>query len=79
VREREKRIESVEALERQVRDVLDGHCMVSCHVTLTKRATHEFLHWVDRNPKTYTFLLGGVVLSILAGLGFLGVHAVRAL
>lgn len=79
VRDREKRLPSVETLEKKLHDIMEGHCAVSCHVTLTKRATQEFLHWVDRNPKLYTVILGGVLLVMLGTLGVGVNHLVRAL
>jgi hypothetical protein len=77
VRDRQKRIQSVAALEQELRNVMEGHIRISCHITLTKRVMHEFVRWVDRHPGTYSLLLLGFVLLLVTSLGLAGYQAIR--
>lgn len=78
VRDRDKRTQSVDELERQLRAVMDGQVRIECHVTFTKRTVHEVLHFIDRHPKAYfvTFY-AGLAASVL-GLGYAGYALLRA-
>src|SRR5207247_1242418 len=50
----EDRFASVGEMENGLRDILSGKNAVKCHISLTKRAAHGFLHWIDRNMMLYT-------------------------
>jgi serine/threonine-protein kinase len=73
VKDPKKRFSSVAEMEKKLRDILDGRIAVSCHLTLTKRSAHEFIHWVDRHPHLYSLLFVGTIatlaLSLLGGIG----------
>jgi eukaryotic-like serine/threonine-protein kinase len=70
-RQRDRRYQSVSELEDRLKRVLDGKMPIQCHVTLVKRSAHAVLHWVDRNPNTFTMLLAASVLAVLTGVGAL--------
>lgn len=72
VRDRDQRIRSVAELETLVKKGMTGTMDISCHVTLTKRVAHGALHWIDRHPLAYTLMFLGVVMGMLATLGFAG-------
>jgi len=78
-KDREKRYASVTELEQAVRDVLNGRIQVRCHVTLTKRAAHEVMHWIDRHPLVYTLAFYGSVLALAVGVLYGGYRGVSAL
>ena len=77
-RDREKRTQSVDELERQLRAVLEGQVPIECHVTLTKRIVFEVLHWIDRNPLLYFALFYVAALGLAGGLGYAGYRLLRA-
>jgi serine/threonine-protein kinase len=70
VRDRDRRTPTVAKLEDGVKAALDGHILVECPLTLTKRAAHGLLHWIDRHPMTYMVLFSLAGLSLVAGIGF---------
>jgi len=78
VRDREKRTQSVDELERQLRAVLEGHVRVECHVTLTKRTVHEVLHFIDRHPKMYFLAFYAGIAALVVGAGYAGYALLRA-
>jgi serine/threonine-protein kinase len=45
----------------------EGLIPIQCHVTFTKRLTHEFLRALDRHPRVFTALLGLAGLGLAAG------------
>jgi len=65
-RDRDERYASVTVMEQKLSRVLAGFIPVACHISLTKKVTHDFLHWVDAHPRVYTSLL------FLSALGLLG-------
>ena len=77
--DRSERIPSLADLERKLLDVQRGAIGVVCHVTLTKRLSSAFVHWIDRHPLLYTILFACFVLSALAGFVSLVLRLVHAL
>jgi serine/threonine-protein kinase len=64
-----KRYASIEEMLREVQDVISGHNAIRCHVTLLKRLTSGFSHFMDKHPHvTYVMLLA---LFGFAGFGML--------
>ncbi len=49
-----RRFGSVDELEQALKDVREGNVPVSCHITLTKRAAGELIHFIDRSPWMFT-------------------------
>ncbi len=74
-----KRFQSAAALEEGLQQIMAGRVAVHCHVSLAKRATHEFLHWIDRHPGAYSLAFLAVVLSMLGGVIYGVVRVVQAL
>jgi eukaryotic-like serine/threonine-protein kinase len=58
-----RRYQSVSEMIERLEAREEGIVPIECHVTLTKRATREWIRWVDRHPTLYTVLLGTFVLS----------------
>jgi hypothetical protein len=75
-RDREKRFRSVEEMERKLRDILSGKITAYCHISLTKKAMHNFMHWLDRNPKQFSMILLLATLGTVATMVWLVVRAV---
>jgi eukaryotic-like serine/threonine-protein kinase len=71
-RDRTKRTKNVEALENEIKRVLDGHVEIRCHVTFAKSTALGFANWLDRNPKLYTFILLSIFVLLVLGLGLAG-------
>jgi serine/threonine protein kinase len=78
VKDREKRIQSVQELEDRMRAILDGQVKVECHVTLAKRTMFEITHWIDRHPFAYTTMFFVTLATLVAGLGYAGYSLLRA-
>jgi len=78
VKDREKRLQSVDALENAMRAILDGQVRIECHVTFTKRMAYEVLDWIDRHPVPYLVLFYGAIVCLVLGLGFGGYKLVSA-
>jgi hypothetical protein len=75
--DRAKRYQSVREMLERIRRIQDGQVLVSCHVTAFKRFAYESIHWVDRHPLTYTFILFFLFLSTVTGLGVGAYQLVR--
>ncbi|HEY0466286.1 MAG TPA: serine/threonine-protein kinase, partial [Polyangiaceae bacterium] len=78
-RNRERRFQSVTELEDAIKQVLEGHIRVQCHVTFGKRLAVGFSHWIDRHALAYTLLFAVVSLTVLGSLGLALWQAFRAL
>jgi serine/threonine protein kinase len=65
-RDRKKRFQSVTELE----EALKGRIAVQCHVTLAKRASQSFSHWVDRHAALYSTLFASGVVAALTAAGY---------
>jgi len=65
-RDRDERFASVAVMEERLSRVLSGFIPIACHISLTKSATHKFLHFVDAHPKGFTMMLFGSALGLLA-------------
>jgi serine/threonine-protein kinase len=78
-RDRARRFQSVTELEDALKNVLDGHMRVQCHVTFAKRAAASFSNWIDRHVALYSLLFGLLALSALSGIVFAVWRVVRAL
>ncbi len=74
-----RRFQSVAEMLDELRRLQAGEIPVRCHITFTKRATRELVHFADRRPGLYTMLFFAVLLGVVAGLGALAVHLVRLL
>jgi serine/threonine protein kinase len=61
-----QRFQSVGEMERALQDVMDGKIPADCYITATKRASHEFMSWIDRHPFAYLGLCIGAVLLVLS-------------
>lgn len=68
------RFQTVAEMEERLRVIQSGKIAVKCHITFTKRATQEFLHWIDRNQNLYTLLFMLMVIAAVGALG-IGVYA----
>ncbi|MBI2389640.1 MAG: serine/threonine protein kinase [Deltaproteobacteria bacterium] len=62
------RYRDVAEMEERLHALLSGKIRVQCHVTFGKRVAHEVLRWIDRHVWAYTFVLGGVGLTVLAAI-----------
>ncbi len=78
-RDRDRRFGSVAEMEQGLRDILSGKIPVACHISGVKRATHAFLHWVDRHPKLFTLCLGVATVGLVTGLVLGAIRVIRAL
>jgi serine/threonine-protein kinase len=78
-RNRDERIQNVDQLMGEIRNVLEGRIAVQCHLTFAKRAAQVFAHWVDRHPVQYSAVFGLFVLSTVSCLGFAAYKLVSAL
>ena len=78
-RDRERRFQSVTELEDAIKQVLEGHIRVQCHVTFGKRVAVGFSHWIDRHALAYTLLFALVASALLGTLGLVVWQALRAL
>jgi len=67
-----RRFGSVDELEQAIKAVRDGMVPVSCHITFTKRAAGELVHFIDRHPLWFTILFSLAVAGMAAA-AWLGV------
>jgi hypothetical protein len=44
----------------------EGKIPIQCHVTFTKRVSHEMIGWLDRHPRLFTL---GLAVTVLGGAG----------
>jgi len=72
-----KRFPSVEAMIERLRRRAQGKIPVQCPVTLVKRATNEWLRFVDRHPNLIVASMALVALALVAGAVFAVVRALR--
>lgn len=72
-----RRYRTVAQMIELFREMQSGDIPVSCHITLTKRATRKLVRFADRNPGLYTLLFFGCALATVAGVVALVVHLVR--
>jgi eukaryotic-like serine/threonine-protein kinase len=68
VRDRDKRLASVEALERSLVGAISGRVPINCHVTFARRLSYELMSWIERHPIAYTMLFFATVLAIVGGI-----------
>jgi serine/threonine-protein kinase len=60
------RYASVDELEREIRNLLEGRVRVQCHITFTKRTLNAASHWIDRHPKLFSLTFLGGIAALLA-------------
>jgi serine/threonine-protein kinase len=61
-----RRYQSVQAMISHLQAIRGGCIGIHCHITLAKRASSEFSHWLDRHPTLFT----GIFASGVLGVGF---------
>jgi serine/threonine-protein kinase len=69
-KEREHRYPSVEAMIERLDRRSESLIPIRCHVTFIKRATGEWLRFVDRHPLLMSIVAAGTVLTGVAGIGY---------
>ncbi len=77
-RDREERLASADAMYSALADILAGRVAVQCPVTLTKRATHDAMRWVDHHHRLFLAGFALCVVGVVAGVGALAFALVRA-
>jgi serine/threonine-protein kinase len=55
---------SIEEMTDEIRSIQGGCIAISCHVTFTKRATSELIHFADRHPRWFTVGFAAAVVTL---------------
>lgn len=66
-KDRSKRFASVTEMIQALHLVQEGKVPVNCHITLAKRGSAEFSHWLDRHPWLFTALFFGALVAMFYG------------
>jgi serine/threonine-protein kinase len=78
-RDRTKRFQSVDELEKEISKARDGWGPVQCHLTLGKRVAHGMAHFIDRHFMIYSLLFFGTVMAFVLGIVFAILKAIHVL
>jgi serine/threonine-protein kinase len=76
-RDRTKRFQSVDELEREINRARDGFGPVQCHLTLGKRVAYGMAHFIDRHFVLYSLLFFGTAAGFVLAIVFALLKATR--